>query len=178
MNKPELDQEAKLNQRLSIIKKYYDLDALLAHGTKQQDIAKYYRKSDFFYNHVHSGGGGNIHMAISSDHTFNRADFKRQAEYVAKFIKSGNKVLEVGAGQLSNTRYLAEHFPDVSFTALDIPNRNFLKNKVPENVTLIEGDYHNLKNLEDNSFDVIFGVETICYSQNKQLVVSEIMKKA
>lgn len=136
MNKPELDQEAKLNQRLSIIKKYYDLDALLAHGTKQQDIAKYYRKSDFFYNHVHSGGGGNIHMAISSDHTFNRADFVRQAEYVAKFIKSGNKVLEVGAGH-----------------------------------------YHDLKNLEDNSFDVIFGVETICYSQNKQLVVSEIMKK-
>lgn len=77
MNKPELDQEAKLNQRLSVIKKYYDLDALLAHGTKQQDIAKYYRKSDFFYNHVHSGGGGNIHMAISSDHTFNRADFKK-----------------------------------------------------------------------------------------------------
>lgn len=48
MNKPELDQEAKLNQRLSIIKKYYNLDALLAHDTKQQDIAKYYRKSDFF----------------------------------------------------------------------------------------------------------------------------------
>jgi len=47
MNKPELDQEAKLNQRLSVIKKYYDLDALLAHGTKQQDIAKYYRRSDF-----------------------------------------------------------------------------------------------------------------------------------
>lgn len=177
MDKPELDQEAKLNQRLSVIKKYYDLDALLAHGTKQQDIAKYYRKSDFFYNHVHSGGGGNIHMAISSNKTFNRADFVRQAEYVAKFIKSGNKVLEVGAGQLSNTRHIAELFPDVSFTALDLPNRNFLKNKVPENVTLIEGDYHDLKNLEDNSFDVIFGVETICYSQNKQLVVSEIMKK-
>ena len=48
MNKPELDQEAKLNERLSVIKKYYDLDVLLAHGTKQQDIAKYYRKSDFF----------------------------------------------------------------------------------------------------------------------------------
>lgn len=178
MNKPELEQQDKINQRLSLIKKYYDLDALLAHGTEKQDIAKYYRKSDFFYNHVHSGGGGNIHMAISSDRkTFDRADFVRQAEYVAKFIKSGNKVLEVGAGQLSNTRYLAEHFPDVNFTALDIPNRNFLKNKVPENVTLIEGDYHNLSNLEDNSYDVVFGIETICYSQDKQLVVSEIMKK-
>lgn len=178
MNKPELEQQARINQRLSLIKKYYDLDALLRHGTEQQDIAKYYRKSDFFYNNVHSGGGGNIHMAISSDQkTFDRADFVRQAEYIAKFIKSGNKVLEVGAGQLSNTRYLAEHLPDVSFTALDIPNRNFLKNKVPENVTLVEGDYHNLSKLEDNSFDVIFGVETICHSQNKQLVVSEIMKK-
>lgn len=91
MDKPELDQETKLNQRLSVIKKYYDLDALLAHGTKQQDIAKYYRKSDFFYNHVHSGGGGNIHMAISSNKTFNRADFVRQADMSQNSSKAATK---------------------------------------------------------------------------------------
>lgn len=169
--------ESEIKQRLAFIKKYYDLDALLAHGTEQQDVAKYYRKSDFFYNLVHSGGGSNIHMAISNGSTFDREDFKKQADYVAKFIKDGYKILEVGAGRVSNSKRLANLFPKAHFTALDIPNRNFLKNKVPKNITLIEGDYHNLDNLEDNSFDVVFGVETICYSRNKQQVIKQMMKK-
>ena len=176
-NSENSQNQVRINQRLSLIKKYYNLDNLLAHGTKQKDIAKYYKKSDFFYNHIHSGGGGNIHMALSSNNTFDRADFTKQAEYVANFIKKGDKVLEVGAGQVSNSKYLAERFKDVEFTALDIPNRNFLKNKVPKNITLIEGDYHNLNQLEDGSFDVVFGIETICHSPNKQLVISELMKK-
>ena len=97
-------------------------------------------------------------MALSDDGVFHREDFRKQAEYVASFIKPGSRVLEVGAGMLSNSRYLAERFPDVEFVALDIPNRNFLKNKVPKNLHLFEGDYHNLSQFEDESFDIIFGV--------------------
>lgn len=144
---------------------------------KNEDVAKYYRKSDFFYKHVHSGGGSNIHMALSDDGLFHKEDFKKQAMYIANFLKPGARVLEVGAGRLSNSRYLAERFPDVEFVALDIPNRNFLKNKVPKNIQLVEGDYHDLSQFEDESFDIIFGVETICYSSNKQLVVDQAFKK-
>ena len=171
MNNPEIES------RLETIAKFYDLDALLQHDTANQDVAKYYQKSDFFYNLVHSGGGKNIHMALSDDGVFHREDFRKQAEYVASFIKPGSKVLEVGAGMLSNSRYLAERFSDVEFVALDIPNRNFLKNKVPKNIQLVEGDYHDLSQFEDESFDIIFGVETICYSSNKQIVVDQAFKK-
>jgi methionine biosynthesis protein metW len=149
----------------------------LSTAPKNEDVAKYYRKSDFFYKHVHSGGGSNIHMALSDDGLFHKEDFKKQAMYIANFLKPGARVLEVGAGRLSNSRYLAERFPDVEFVALDIPNRNFLKNKVPKNIQLVEGDYHDLSQFEDESFDIIFGVETICYSSNKQLVVDQAFKK-
>ena len=171
MNKSEIEA------RLQTIQKFYNIDKLLEHGTENEDVAKYYRKSDFFYKNVHSGGGSNIHMALSDDGLFHKEDFKKQAMYIANFLKPGARVLEVGAGRLSNSRYLAERFPDVEFVALDIPNRNFLKNKVPKNIQLIEGDYHNLDQLEDASFDVVFGVETICYSSNKQLVVDQAFKK-
>ena len=171
MNKSEIEA------RLQTIQKFYNLDKLLEHGTENEDVAKYYRKSDFFYKHVHSGGGSNIHMALSDDGLFHKEDFKKQAMYIANFLKPGARVLEVGACRLSNSRYLAERFPDVEFVALDIPNRNFLKNKVPKNIQLIEGDYHDLSQFEDESFDIIFGVETICYSSNKQLVVDQAFKK-
>lgn len=64
MNNPEIES------RLKTIAKFYDLNALLQHDTANQDVAKYYRKSDFFYNLVHSGGGKNIHMALSDDGVF------------------------------------------------------------------------------------------------------------
>ena len=123
MNKSEIEA------RLQTIQKFYNLDKLLEHGTENEDVAKYYRKSDFFYKHVHSGGGNNIHMALSDDGLFHKEDFKKQAVYITNFLKPGARVLEVGAGRLSNSRYLAERFPDVEFVALDIPNRNFLKIK-------------------------------------------------
>ena len=75
-------------------------------------------------------------MALSDDGVFHREDFRKQAEYVASFSKPGSRILEVGAGMLSNSRYLAERFPENQFTALDIPNRNFLKNKVPKKSSL------------------------------------------
>ena len=171
MNKSEIEA------RLQTIQKFYNLDKLLEHGTENEDIAKYYRKSDFFYKHVHSSGGSNIHMALSDDGLFHKEDFKKQAAYIANFLKPGARVLEVGAGRLSNSRYLAERFPDIEFVALDIPNRNFLKNKVPKNIQLVEGNYHDLNQFEDESFDIIFGVETICYNSNKQLVVDQAFKK-
>ena len=171
MNKSEIEA------RLQTIQKFYNLDKLLEHGTENEDVAKYYRKSDFFYKHVHSSGGSNIHMALSDDGLFHKEDFKKQAAYIANFLKPGARVLEVGAGRLSNSRYLAERFPDIEFVALDIPNRNFLKNKVPKNIQLVEGNYHDLNQFEDESFDIIFGVETICYSSNKQLVVDQAFKK-
>ena len=72
-------QEKEIADRLRLIGTYFDLDALLQDKTDNQAIAKYYRKSDFFYNLIHSHGGHYIHMGLSDDVIFHKEDFEKQA---------------------------------------------------------------------------------------------------
>ena len=55
-------REKEISDRLRVIGKYFDLDELLGDKTDNQAVAKYYRKSDIFYNIIHSHGGHYIHM--------------------------------------------------------------------------------------------------------------------
>lgn len=169
--------EQELASRLEVIDKYFPLDTLLEKKLDNEAVAKYYRKSDFFYNKVLNRGGHSIHVGLSDDGLYRKADFRKQAQFVGSLLdRPDMQVLEVGAGQLYNTRYLAKQYPGQHFTALDIPGRRFLKNRVPSNLRLVEGDYHDLSLFPENSFDIVFGVETICYSKNKNRVVAEISR--
>ena len=78
----------ELSRRIEIIKKYYDLDALLAENTDKDAVAKYYRLSDFFYNLIHSQGTNCIHMGLSDDGEYRKDNYFKQAEFVETFIKS------------------------------------------------------------------------------------------
>lgn len=169
--------EKELQRRLKIIGQYYNLTTLLNEKTDQAAVAKYYRSSDFFYNLIHSKGGGNIHMGLSNDGQFRKSDFLKQAQFVSEHInKNTQKILELGAGKVANTKYLAPLYPEINFTALDLPHRNFLKNKVRQNISLIEGDFNDLSVLPPNNFDLVFGVETVCHGDNKEHIIGEISK--
>lgn len=170
-------QEMELSDRLKIIGKYYNLDALLEGKPDNEVTEKYYRYTEFFYNRIHSHGLGSMHMGLSDDGFYKKEDFFKQAQFVANYISNPSmRVLEVGGGQLINTKYLAKNFPQNQFTALDLPNRGFLKKRVPKNVTLVEGDYNDLSVFPENSFDIVFGVETICYAGDKKHVFGELYK--
>lgn len=170
-------QTWEIEDRLRVMGKYFDLDALVARNTDTQAVGKYYRKSDFFYSLVHNRGGKCIHFGLSEDGSHHKDDFLGQARFVGSLLdRPSMNILEVGAGKLFNTRYLAGEFPNCHFTALDLPNRNFLKNRVPSNVELREGDYNDLSIFPENSFDVVFGVETICYAESKERVFKEIYR--
>ena len=80
-------QENEIEDRLSVIGTYYDLDTLLSDKTDNEAISRYYRKSDFFYNLLHSHGGYNIHMGLSDDAFFHKEDFEKQARFVGEFLK-------------------------------------------------------------------------------------------
>lgn len=168
-------QTKEIEDRLQVMGKYFDLDALRGKDTDNQAVEKYYRKSDFFYKLVHGQGGRAIHMGLSEDECFHKDDFLAQARFVGSLLdRPSMEILEVGAGRLFNTKYLAKTFPGCHFTALDLPDRNFLKNRVPSNVQLREGDYNDLSVFPENSFDLVFGVETICYAEDKEHVFKEI----
>ncbi len=171
------DRYEEIARRLNVIGEYYDLQAISSSEKGTREIAKYYRASDFYYNLVHSKGGHNIHMGLSQDGQFHKEDFLMQAKFIAGHIGPDTcRILEVGAGRVANTKYLAGLFPHIAFTALDLPGRNFLKTKVPKNVTLTEGDYNDLSRFGKGSFDLVFGVETICHSPDKNRTVREISR--
>ncbi len=171
------DKKQELSKRIEIIDRYYKVDALLDEKTDKDAVAKYYRKSDFFYNLIHSRGGGNIHMGLSNDGAFHKDDFLEQARFINSFINDKTeKVLEVGAGKVANSKYLAMRHSSIFFTALDLPHRSFKKNKVPANITLCEGDFNDLSDFEEESFDIVFGVETICHSEDKKRTITEISR--
>ena len=171
------ERYAEIARRIEVIGRYYDVDAISSRGKGNQDIADYYKASDFYYDLAHCGGTHNIHMGLSDDGEFHVRDFKKQAQYIAEQIgPDTRRVLEVGAGKAANTKYLAKQFPEIKFTALDLPNRNFLKTRVPSNVTLVEGDYNDLSGFEEGSFDLVFGVETICHGSDKNQTYKEISR--
>ena len=170
-------QELEISERIHIMEAYYDLNALLEDRIDNQSITTYYKRSDFFYNFIHSRGGHSIHMGISDDGFFKKSDFNHQAKFVGEFITdSSMKILEIGAGKLYNTKFLAKSFPDNQFTAMDLPNRNFLKSRAPKNVSLKEGDFNDLSIFPESSFDIVFGVETVCHAESKKHVLGEIYK--
>ena len=173
----DTERNAEISRRLTVIRRYYDLDALCAHKTEAADVAAYYRASDFFYNHIHARGGRHIHMGLSEDALFHEEDFLGQANTVASHItQETDRILEIGAGRLANTKYLAERFPQIAFYALDLPDRRFLRGRAPKNVRRTEGDFHDLSCFEPGSFDIVFGVETVCHGEDKQKIFRECFR--
>lgn len=170
-------QEMEIEARLRFIGHYLDIDALLNRKTDNQAVEQYYRKSDYFYDKVHNRGGDSIHLGLSDDDFYHKDDFLNQARFVAGLLdRPSMQVLELGAGKLINTKFLAKQFPNHAFTALDLPDRHFLKNRVPGNVTLKEGDYNDLSAFPEASFDLVFAVETLCYAESKKHVFGQIAR--
>ncbi|MBQ4290507.1 MAG: methyltransferase domain-containing protein [Clostridia bacterium] len=170
-------RDREICRRLEQIRVCYELGDLQKSAEDPEAIASYYRASDFYYNVVHSRGGHAIHMGLSKDGVFRHEDLFAQAEFVAEQMTPETRsVLELGAGKAANTKYLAPRFSDVSFTALDLPDRNFLRTRVPDNVRLVEGDYHDLSCFAASSFDLVFAVKTICHSDRKETVYREVAR--
>ena len=167
-------QEQEIADRLQIMGHFFDLDALLEASTDPEAVGRYYKLSDFAYRLFM---GKTIHMGLSDDGFYHKEDLLKPAQFVEGFIgPEPMNILEVGAGRVGNTRYLAKRHPEQHFTALDLPGRGFLKNKVPRNVKLVEGDYSDLSQFPEQSFDLVFGVETICYAHSKERVIAQCSK--
>jgi SAM-dependent methyltransferase len=167
-------QEQEIEDRLQIMGHFFDLDALLEARTDPEDVGRYYKLSDFAYRLFM---GRTIHMGLSDDGFYHKEDLLKPAQFVERYFRpEPMNILEVGAGRIGNTRYLAKRHPEHQFTALDLPGRGFLKNKAPRNVKLVEGDYSDLSCFPENSFDLVYGVETICYAHSKERVISEISR--
>ena len=122
---------------------------------------------------------GFIHCGISYDGKSKKEDFREQARRVDVYVKdeSARNVLELGYGLGSNSAYLARRNPHVSFDAIDISNKPLRSFRRIPNLRFSFGDYHSLSQFEDNSYDIIFVIEALCYSTQKLAVLREVKRK-
>lgn len=140
---------------------------------KKSSIRAYYRLNHALYRRHHSQEGF-MHFRVTEGGLDPEGDIRYQANTAARFIKDGDRVLELGCGQGANLRHLASLFPGASFTGVDLSPS--MKKNNPSNVTVSERDYNSLPEFSDGYFDVIIAIETIVHNTDKNRTFREIKR--
>ena len=171
MGKKDLEN-SNLRKKVLRMESFLDLDKFGKEDkVSAKDLEEYYKVTDYAYRKYHSELGF-MHFHISKDGTFSPEDGYYQPNTVAGFVKPGHKVLELGFGKGPNIFYLAEKFPEAEFTGVDLAPTN--KDNNFANVQLFRQDYSDLSNFADNTFDVAYGIETLCCVPDKEPVFREV----
>lgn len=107
-----------------------------------------------------------------------RVEFFTTVHYIEKYLKEGDKILDIGAGAGEYSFYFARKGYDVS--ALELADANiatFRKKLSPEDkIDLIQGNALDLSCYEDKSFDIVLLFGPLYHLRNdkdKQKCISE-----
>jgi ubiquinone/menaquinone biosynthesis C-methylase UbiE len=168
--------EERLGNDLNEIKKVFDTNLILKENFDNSKVQKYYKYSSYAYGLFHSKEGS-VHMALNYDGIFNKAGYYGQANEINQLIGEKCNVLELGCGKGFNTSILAEKNKSSKFYGIDISKTQLRyakkRMKSSANVEFIYGDFQHL-NFEDDYFDVVFAVESVCYSENLDVLIREV----
>jgi SAM-dependent methyltransferase len=138
-------------------------------------VADYYTGTGAQLGGVHSPDGA-IHFGLDWDGTFRHDGFYGQARLVEEAVRrhDAGDVLELGPGKGLNSVYLAERNPGVKFTGVDLTPAHVAiateRGRHCPNLRILEGDFHNLTQIPNDSVDLAFEVEAGCYSDTPERV--------
>lgn len=142
-------------------------------------LSQYYAQLGRVYRTFHSEEGA-MHFPIKfSEDQKHKEKLLYQAQTVENIIKNKNgaNVLELGCGMGFNTIYLATNNPTVQFDAIDLAASNIkvAKRNASKlaNTTFLEMDFDKLE-MPNKKYDVIFGVETLCYSNDLNKLLNSL----
>lgn len=170
--------DVELRKRLEKIKKVFAAETLLSIRSDTKYVQKYYRVNKIPYSIFHTSSDL-IYMGISRDGIFKKGDLLEAARTVDAYIKElqAAKVLELATGRGANSLYLAQRHSETEFHGLDISQAQLTcaeeKARKAKNYYPMRGDYHDLSQFPDSSFDILFIIEALCYSQQKEKVLAE-----
>ena len=170
------------------------IESDIDHRTKvrddlRSDIADYYDQSywDYRTSWLNSNNLA-IHYGYWSDNTQSHSDSLLEMNEVLAGqldLKSGDHVLDAGCGIGGSSIWLAEKFGvrvtgiTISPTQIDQANKNAKKRGVDHLVDFKLEDYTQTS-FEDETFDHVWGLESICYALKKSDFIKEayrILKK-
>ncbi len=85
-----------------------------------------------------------------------RIEFITTTHYIDRYLKKGDRILEVGAGTGAYSLYYANKGYQVDAVELVQTNLNVLKSKINDNMNIkaIQGNALDLSMYEDDTFDV------------------------
>ena len=158
-------------QRLQLLDQLFDLNSILFKKQPGSIVQEYYRSNLWAYLAFHNKAGY-IHMGLSDKSKVDPSDFLKQVKTVENHITSSTStLLELGSGYGSNSRYLAQKYPNILFKMVDLS----LSPKKPlRNMRFSYGNFEDLQHIRSNSIDIVFGIETVCHAHNKGKVLKEI----
>jgi SAM-dependent methyltransferase len=178
---PLPDFPLALSEALALIDRRLGIRAMLA-DEGQDRVARYYAQSRPGYARVHSAEGC-MHVALNPDGRFDPAGYLAQPQGVSDLIAAtgARRVLELGTGLGFNSRWLAARHPEVAFTALDLLPAHLAEARTRAqaaglaNLAFVQGSYDALP-AELGAFDVIFAIETLCYTADPALVAAGLAR--
>lgn len=180
MHKEIIIELNELDKYLRKIDLVFPSANIIHRDINRENIVNYYRNSSVVYQYIHSYEGA-VHMAINYDGIFNRKGFFTQLNEISEFINlsKAENVLELGCGKGFNCIYLAKKLPETKFSGIDIADKHLViakkKSHHIENLKFTYGDFHKLE-FKDSSFDLIFGLESICHANDSRKVLSEVYR--
>lgn len=175
------DSEEDLERDLATLSRAYkaaDVDSLLtlAFDDPSANVTGYYADVPDYYagtaaqlTGVHNADGA-IHFGLDWDGNYSREGFYAQAQAVEGIAKEtgARDVLEVGPGKGFNSVYLAERNPEIAFTGIDVTPLHVKlaseRGQHLSNLRILQGNFHGMPEIDNDSFDVAFDVEATCYS--------------
>lgn len=176
-----MTQENEINRKLLQIKKVFKVEKLQNINLDKSYIQKYYKVNQWAYSLFHTFSD-KMYMGISRDGIYKEDDLLEAARVVQRYIKKLNakKILELASGRGATSTYLAKIYPDTRFDGIELSPGQIVyakrKAKKLKNYFPILGDYHNLSNYRNESIDIVFVIEALCYSTKKEKVLSEVKR--
>lgn len=170
--------EIQLENDLNRIKEVFDTTSILEEKYSNLNIQKYYQYSSKAYDLFHSKDGA-VHMAINYDGVFNTDGYYQQANEISDEVGDNFHVLELGSGKGFNSIALAQKNSNATFKGIDISKTHLdhanKKAKNLANLSFNYGDFQHI-NYDDNTFDVVFGIEAVCYSEDMEQLLKEVYR--
>lgn len=176
-----MSQSQDLNHKLAQIKRVFNIKSVLDLQPNKDYIRQYYKVNKLAYSFFHTFSD-RMYMGISRDGQYKNSDLLEAARFVEKYISKLNakNILDLATGRGATSSYLAEKYPAIKFDGIDISEGQLgfavKKAKRIPNYHPIKGDYHNLSQYQNGQFDIVFVVEALCYSQEKEKVLKEVYR--
>lgn len=166
-----------LSNALELISSFFDLNAILV-DSGRDFVRAYYRQSAPGYQWLYTDGNW-MHVPLSGGEQLQDEDYCAQADHIRQIASEigATRILEIGCGLGANLERLATMAPAVELVGLDLM-KSHVKNARKRtrhmgNLTFRDSSFEPIP-ADIGEFDLIFGIETLCYAKDPITVARSI----